>query len=368
MSDMSQGQGEGLDPIAKLDRETKRLIAGFDPREASHLVSMYYRFQEHRIALGNQVRTMGEAGKPTDVLQHFFAQQTALERQTVAALKTWAESRAEGAWALDQKGVGPVLAAGLSAMIDIRKAPTVGHIWSFAGLNPQSQWLGREKSAALIGELWPTGEQRLTDWKLLNDIADRVNRKVGLIARMAMADKLTEEEIISAGGDGPDGLMPGTVDVSVLSRPNLIAALAKRPYNADLKVLCWKIGDSFCKVSGRDDAYYGHIYKERKVEEVRRNETGQFSQQASLSLTTKKISDKKLRETYEAGQLPPGRLELRARRYAVKLFLSHWHDKAYRAEFNAEPPLPYPIAHGEHVHYIAPPPGGENFNQEEESA
>jgi hypothetical protein len=35
----------------------------------------------------------------------------------------------------------------------------------------------------------------------------------------------------------------------------------KRPFNASLKTLCWKLGESFVKVSGKETAVYGHLYK-----------------------------------------------------------------------------------------------------------
>ena len=38
----------------------------------------------------------------------------------------------------------------------------------------------------------------------------------------------------------------------------------KRPYNARLKTLCWKIGQSFIKVSNKDDDIYGHVFRSRK--------------------------------------------------------------------------------------------------------
>ena len=43
-------------------------------------------------------------------------------------------------WARSIYGIWPVLAAGLLAHIDIEQAPTVGHIWSFAGLDPTKKW------------------------------------------------------------------------------------------------------------------------------------------------------------------------------------------------------------------------------------
>jgi hypothetical protein len=193
-----------FDAMQRLERAAKSAAADLTRDAARSLVDMYYRWQEHRIALHGQIRAQlqgADGAEPPGsvaVVEHFATQVSTLERQMVAVLGTWALSRPEGAWAQEQKGIGPVLSAGLGAHIDIAQAPTVGHIWRFAGLDPTVKW-----------------------------------------------EKKT-----------------------------------KRPWNADLKVLCWRIGDSFVKVSGRDDAFYGKVYKDRKNQELERDAAGLFADQA----------------------------------------------------------------------------------------
>jgi Transposase IS116/IS110/IS902 family len=129
----------------------------------------------------------------------------------------------------------------------------------------------------------------------------------------------------------------------------------KRPWNAQLKVLCWKIGESFVKVAHRDSDVYGKVYAERKLQEETKNAAGDFADQAARALEEKKYS--KSTEAYKAyaeGRLPQARIHARAKRYAVKLFLSHWHWVAYESRFET-PPMPYIIQHGGHTHFIKPP-------------
>jgi hypothetical protein len=135
----------------------------------------------------------------------------------------------------------------------------------------------------------------------------------------------------------------------------------KRPWNAQLKVLQWKIGDSFCKFHNHKDCFYGHVYAARKVLEVERNAAGVFAAQAAEALATRQIRDAETRATYAAGRLPAGRLELRARRVAVKLFLAHYWEVGYFHLQGVWPPVPYIIAAQPelHTHYI-PPPGYED--------
>lgn len=136
----------------------------------------------------------------------------------------------------------------------------------------------------------------------------------------------------------------------------------KRPWNARLKVLCWKLGDSFVKQSGRESDVYGKVYRARKQLELERDAAGQFADQAAATLEARRIVDKALKATYESGHLPPGRLELRARRYAVKLFLSHYHHVAYESMHGHAPPRPYIFTEnaqkmglGTHTHWNGPP-------------
>lgn len=140
-----------------------------------------------------------------------------------------------------------------------------------------------------------------------------------------------------------------------ITRTMLQKTLAKRPWNASLKTLCWKLGESFKKVSGLESDIYGKIYRERKALEVSRNEEGLFESQAEEALRTRNIRDKELKATYKAGRLPAGRLDLRATRRAVKIFLSHLQHVMYETKFGKAPPKPYILTRPEHAHYLAPP-------------
>ena len=131
----------------------------------------------------------------------------------------------------------------------------------------------------------------------------------------------------------------------------------KRPHNASLKTLCWKLGESFVKVCNHKDAVYGKIYQERKEVELVKNEAGAFADQAAAKLEKFKIG--KTTDAYKAysiGKLPPAHIHARAKRVAVKMFLSHLHQVWYEIEFGKKAPVPYvfEFADKEHVHKIEP--------------
>jgi hypothetical protein len=129
--DVNPNGGE-LAPVAKLSRDVRATAAQLDRDQARELVDLYYRLQEHRIALAGQERSLTADGRPSQVVHHFGEQMFSLERQMVSVLGKYAQSHEVGRWSLAPVGVGPVLSAGLLAHIDIERAPTVGHIWRFA--------------------------------------------------------------------------------------------------------------------------------------------------------------------------------------------------------------------------------------------
>lgn len=130
----------------------------------------------------------------------------------------------------------------------------------------------------------------------------------------------------------------------------------KRPWNAELKVLCWKIGESFVKVSNKEDSLYGRIYKERKEWETAKNERGENAETAKKILEDKKFN--KATEAYKwysEGKLPPAHIHARAKRVAVKLFLSHYCHVNWQSTTGEVPPLPYAINILGHADHIPPP-------------
>lgn len=129
----------------------------------------------------------------------------------------------------------------------------------------------------------------------------------------------------------------------------------RRPWNADLKTLCWHIGQSFMKLSNNPSCYYGKLYRERKEYEIARNDSG-GNADAAKEILARKTFDKKT-EAYKHlsnGKLPPAQIDARARRYAVKIFLSHLHLVWRWLEFGKLPVKPFAIEHLGHAHELLP--------------
>jgi len=196
---MEQSNVVEITPVVKLRRDLKKAAATLAPHEARYLVDLYYQIQENRKASANRVFSttkgaeeveVSDSEEPNELLGWFKDQNFLLENNIKSVLDTYTKHHPMGVWLKSIMGIGPVIAAGLLAHIDITKAKTAGAIWRFAGQDPSASW-----------------------------------------------------------GKGE-----------------------KRPWNAKLKVLCWKIGESFVKVSNNEKDFYGKIYKQRKEMEIEQNE------------------------------------------------------------------------------------------------
>lgn len=128
----------------------------------------------------------------------------------------------------------------------------------------------------------------------------------------------------------------------------------KRPWNASLKTLCWKIGESFVKVKSRESDVYGAMYETYKKRIEAENLDHKFTDAAAVG-AARVGKTTEAHKHYVQGFLPPGHIHARAKRFAVKMFLSHYFAVGHFIEMGRVPPLPYPIAILGHAHLVGPP-------------
>jgi hypothetical protein len=312
----------------------------FTDEQARGLVRLYYRIQKFRTATFNQTRAFKKDDRPHTLVHFFGEQMEGLEKMCGLALDAYSAQKEIGKWARSNFGIGPVISAGLIANIDITKAPVVSHIWRYAGLDPTIEWLGAEKARKLFEEV--IGARGKASESQILDLAIRLNRNPELFLPMMLETKKMDEE-------------SGIITTKPSTRQDQINTLAIRPWNSDLKMLCWKIGESFLKFHKNDECFYGKIYLVRKAYEKAKNEAGEYAAEAAKKLAKCNIVDKETRATYESGKLPDGHIESRVKRYAVKIFLSHYHAVAYELHYNEKPPKPFAISILNHAHEIPIP-------------
>lgn len=126
-----------LEPIRHLDRALARSAATLTVEDVRCLVAAYYAIQEQRLATAHRLRA---AGEHHGVVAWLIKQTRTIEYQIKRALDAWTDVAPAARWAKSVIGIGPVLAAGLAATVRIEDAPTAGHIWRYAGLDPSQEW------------------------------------------------------------------------------------------------------------------------------------------------------------------------------------------------------------------------------------
>lgn len=148
-------------PIIALRRDVREAARLLTHHEARFLVSMYYNWQEQRIKSAHQARTLEAVGEPHQVTDWLFENARRIEANIKSVLAVYTDSHESSLWAKSIVGIGPVIAAGLMANIDISRNTSAGQVWSFAGLNPTAVWGKGEKrpwNASLKRLCWLAGE------------------------------------------------------------------------------------------------------------------------------------------------------------------------------------------------------------------
>lgn len=323
--------------IPKLDKETKLSFQNITKEEARFLVDIYYQTQKKRIVVDNQIRSIiqekdtNKSNKNLYFLSWYSNCLKTMEKNIKYALDIFSESNYLSKWAKANIGIGPTISSCLVAGLEFRENSYAGSWWSYCGLNDNNRpWLGKEKSKEIVE----------TVLKENNDIIDD-----NVIREISLRTQWSEEHIRTKGVN----------DKGILNKSDIIKACSIIPYNKDLKLLMYKIGESFVKVQNKEGSLYGRLYKERLAYETKLNEEGAYKDQAlkrSKEVGVNTIAYK----YYKEGKLPPAHIIQRCKRYVTKLFISHFWEAAYYNYYGTKAPNPYILkfSEGEHNRYIEP--------------
>ena len=325
---------EIVDPIGieRLTKDLKDSARNLTTNEARYLVDYYYKLQDDRVRSAAQVRS-SEEDESVTWIRYVFGHLSALESRIKSALGIYASGQPLGEWSQSITGIGPVISAGLLAHIDIARTPHAGALWRLAGLDPTSEWLGKDAAKKTVNDVMGKGKEITTEKLLL--IGEKAHRNPRLLREMALTYSNADEK--------------------TLTKANLIKAVARRPWNAKLKVLTWKTGESFVKQqNSAGGEFYGGFYLERRAMEEAANDDGSYKEQALAKAETVGRSTEAYKH-YSVGRFPPGHIYARAKRWVVKLFLSHYHHVGYEILHGKPPDRPWIITHGGHSDFIPPP-------------
>lgn len=333
-----------LEILAKMKKDIKEGAKTLGKHEARFLVDLYYQIQDFRIITKNQIRaiTQSDTNEPHETIAFFSKQFETIENDIKKILDVYTSNNPVGIWAKSIVGIGPVISAGLIANLDVKDKPTAGHFWSYCGLNDYNRpWQGKEKVKKIIDEV----------------LGNKKNKDITYedFCTCCIKTQWKPENLIQAiGKDGKKIFYNAEGTEYKFKKEDIIAQCSKRPYNAKMKTLCWKIGQSFVKVSNNPNDVYGKIYQARKAYELEKNERGDYKEQA-LAKAEKVGKTTEAYKWYSEGKLPPAHIQARCERYAVRIFLSHLQKVMYMAEYGVEPPKPFAISILGHAHEIPVP-------------
>ncbi len=296
------------EPIQRLTRDLRQAAITLSEQEVRYLVDYYYIMQEDRKRAANQMRALGETEpteEPHSVISWVAAGSGIFERGVKSALQHYAESKVPGQWAMSIPGIGPIIASGLLAHVDITKCATVGRLWSFAGLNPE--------------QVWEKGEKRPWNAKLklvCFHIGECLIRAKGAKGGEFYGDLFDERKAYEWGR-------------------NINGELADQAVAKLEKFNIGKDTDAYKWYSGRVTAGAAAAFLA---------EAGDTQRKPKLVPILEGLQ-----------MLPPAHIHSRARRWLTKLFLAHYHQVTFENHFGQLPPKPYVFDHLGHSDMIGPP-------------
>lgn len=405
-----------LHVTAKVSKEEKEelLNSSNDKRIVKYLVDQYNQSQQYRIRAQNQARALMQGFDEANEQQYSFIEKEVDNAAAQEALnKKYMDIITDGIpvcrWMKSITGIGPCISAYLYSAFDVRIANYNTKFLSYAGLNDNNNpWLGTAKANELTEKAIAYRKEKydvITDIiksycdtekqyeKLvkslpkgndfeIDDIKEIIDKNTGRdilsdddidealicdwvkwIKNPKNCDDILIQYVANATGRNIANIKKGVETnwskknkkAAAPTTDDLASYLAKPPYNTELKKQMYIIGDMFVRNSNRGKSLYGKIYKEKKLEYMQKNEEGYYAEQAKNILESKNWD--KSTNAYKAlveSKLPDAQISMRARRYAVKLFISHVFEAMYYAEFHEEPPKTYVIQYMGHHDYIAP--------------
>jgi len=293
------GYDETTSPIVgALNKEIVRLKHTMPHEEARMIVRKYFDIQQMRIGLRLADGAGTKAGTPSDILQYLGDNFELLEKEIQRLLIPYAKAHAAGKWMLSQKGIGGVIAAGILSEIDITKAPTAGHIMSFAGLIPGQKLVKGERRS------W-NAQLKLLMYYAGESFAKQSNREDAYYGQVYKWAKHFEWQRNLSGEH-----------VAEAQR-----ALSEKNYSKNTEAYKWYSGQ-----------YTSADFKGTFIKGIEASDDAPGLQ-----------------------MLPPAHIYARAKRRAAKMFVHHLHYVWYESHFGIAPPSPYAIAHLGHADFYPPP-------------
>ena len=288
------------------------------------LTNVLYDVQAVRIAVDNRINTFSKASdSETQIMakelnERISKQLHITEESTAVEISKYVKDIPIMQWLDRVSGIGPRLSGSLIGMIG-DPPDTVSQLWAYCGMGNIPVCLDCNRIAY-------AGEERI------RFCINQSNR------RWEQHEKKKEKEDIDEETFKRDALLDTEKKLCQCLKPNIKSVATGRKYfkamlinyNPFLKITCWKIASQFV----RQGKFYRTIYEQAKLK-------------YSVDLTLK-----------------PLHRENRARRYVIKLFLSHLHEMWSKSEGREVKPFYYKQFGDFSGHTYIDPPYADIYDKE----
>ena len=324
--------------IVRLRRASKGIkekAADMSRPEARTLINYYFKTTGLRQSTKRRLQLLKERNlaiaegfeEEHPMLNYVRLESSRLVDQIRQSIDIYSDANIPSRWARSFKGspnIGPLVASGLNAFIDPEKGTTISQVWRYAGFDPSCKWWWKEDEVQAILKMAKLkfGEP---------DLEDTV-RWIGKQINVGYKSFLRRCYIPS--------------DPNITWR-SLRYGIKRLPWNRQLKQICYYLGMIFLQNHNNKDHFYGQAYDYRKIFEEKRNEKGYYKNMAREKLKARWTTIDREGTPYLAfieDKIPPHHVDKIARRWAIKLFLEHFHQVSFYERYGMLPPRNYRIS------------------------
>ena len=299
--------------IKKISGPTKDIRAAaldMSNKEAEYLLRDFFKLLGVQLSTSGHVYILKKQNLDGPAAKYISLEAKAIRRHIIELLDIWTENFPTARWVKSIRGFGPIIAAGMTILVDIDKAPKISSLYRWAGLTPNSRRLSMKEAYKLIEEVSDALGDELTE-EHLKWLARKLNKK-------------EESFIKAAGGRNKEP-----------SWELLLRALQWPEYNLLLKKVCNAIGDQVIKHKN----LYHDLFHIRLAYERDKNNKGALKNEAKRYLARYSSAP----SCYHEGYLTDAHLRARAKRWAVKVFLAHYYMVCYYMKYKETPPDIYSL-------------------------
>lgn len=287
--------------------------------EMRKLLKLYYKWQPIAQTAGAQLTDLQKHYPDNKVFKFIVQDIRGIRTHVSQFADIWVENHPAAKYFKDNvKGAGPIICATLACYIDIDRCKNhYSSLWKFAGFIPGSRRLYDGEAWAIVNEAKAHFLDKHGDTPHMDHaryILKKLNRPYGKNTKKFLAKGPTWKRLFS-----------------IASCPQ---------YCVTLHLACLSLGNTIIK----HKSLYQDLFRYRVAYETAKNENGDYASIAKQQLDRFNFNPEKVAyKAYIQGKLPAGHIVNRARRWSVKIMLTHYYQIEYYIRHGKAPPDVYAL-------------------------